>query len=69
MIFIRENAFQKVICKMGAVLLRYIKACEIIHILIKGCDVIAHPCPNFNGGLVKPPLMLWYGWEMTNRML
>ena len=24
-------------------------------------NVITHPCPNFNGGLVKPPLMLRYG--------
>ena len=28
-------------------------------------DVITHPCPNFNGGLVKPPLKLGYGWVTT----
>ena len=24
-------------------------------------DVITHPCPNFNGGLTKPPLKLGHG--------
>ena len=26
-------------------------------------DVITHPCPNFNGGLTKPPLKLQYGFN------
>ena len=25
-------------------------------------DVNVHPCPNFNGGLTKPPLTLGRGW-------
>ena len=32
-------------------------------------DIITHPCPNFNGGLVKPPLMLGHGWLITSHDL
>ena len=32
-------------------------------------DIITHPCPNFNGGLVKPPLMLGHGWLLTSHDL
>ena len=28
-------------------------------------DVITHPCPHFNGGLVKLPLKLGHGWITT----
>ena len=28
--------------------------------------VIIHPCYNFNGGLIKPPLKLRYGWVNTS---
>ena len=27
--------------------------------------VISHPCPNFNSGLLKPPLKLGYGEVIT----
>ena len=30
--------------------------------------VITHPCPNFNGGLTTPPLMLWHGLVITSRV-
>ena len=30
-------------------------------------DIITHPRPNFNGGLVKPPLKLGHGWVITSR--
>ena len=31
----------------------------------KLCDITIHPNPKFNGGLTKPPLKLWHGWEIT----
>ena len=30
-------------------------------------DVITHPCPNFSGGLIKPPLKLGHGWIIICR--
>ena len=35
------------------------------YIHLKKLDIITHPCPNFNGGLVKPHLVLWHGWGIT----
>ena len=29
-------------------------------------DAITHPCPNFNGGLFKPPLKLAHGLVITS---
>ena len=29
------------------------------------CDLITHPCLNFNRSLTKPPLKLGHGWEVT----
>ena len=37
------------------------------YIRVKQWDIITHPCPNFNGGLVKPPLKLGHGWLITSR--
>ena len=31
-------------------------------------DVITHPCPNFNGSLVKLPLKLGHGWVITSHI-
>ena len=28
-------------------------------------DVTTHPCPNFNDGLIKPPMELGHGWIIT----
>ena len=28
-------------------------------------DMITHPCPNFSGGLNKPPSKLGHGWVIT----
>ena len=27
--------------------------------------IMTHPCPNFSGGLTKPPLKLGHGWEIA----
>ena len=35
------------------------------HILVKRWDLITHPCPNFSGGLVEPPLELGHGGVIT----
>ena len=35
---------------------------SIDYIHVKQWDVITHPCPNFNGGLVRQPLMSGHGW-------
>ena len=35
---------------------------------IKLWDALCHPCPNFNGGLIKPPLKLGHGWVITSHM-
>ena len=32
-------------------------------------DAITHPCPNFDGGLAKPPLKLGHGWVITSTVL
>ena len=32
-----------------------------------GWDIITHPCPNFSGGLAKPPLKLGHGWVIKFR--
>ena len=32
-------------------------------------NFIIHPCPNFNGGLVKPPLKLGHGWVNTYHVI
>ena len=40
-----------------------IRVCISSYIHVKQWDVITHPRPNLNGGLFKPPLKLWYGWE------
>ena len=48
-IFLNENKFR----------LRF----HIGHVKLWG--VITHPCPNFNGGLAKPPLKLGHGWVIT----
>ena len=36
------------------------------YINVRQWHVIAHPCPNFNGGLVKPPLKLRHGRADTS---
>ena len=33
---------------------------------VKQWDVDTHPCPNFNGGLIKPPLKLKHGWVIAS---
>ena len=34
-----------------------------VNIILKVWNIIIlHPLPNFNGGLVKPSLVLWHGW-------
>ena len=38
------------------------------YIHVKQWDVITHPCPNFNGGLIKPLLKLGHGWVITSQM-
>ena len=30
------------------------------------CDIFTHPCPNFHGGLAKPPLKLKQGFVITS---
>ena len=44
-----------------------ISVCIMIsnYVIMKGWDLITHPCPNFNGCLVKPPLKLRPGWLIT----
>ena len=36
------------------------------YIHVKQCDLITHLCPNFNGGLVKPPMKIGYGSVLTS---
>ena len=31
---------------------------------VKQRDIITHPCHNFNGGVITPPLKLGHGWEL-----
>ena len=38
------------------------------YIHVKQWDVITHPCPNFNSGLVKPLLKLGHGWVITSHI-
>ena len=40
--------------------------CNCIH--IKLWDIITHPCPYFNGGLIKPPLKLAHGWVISSHV-
>ena len=32
-------------------------------------DAITHPCPNFNGGLFKPPLKFVHGWVIASHWI
>ena len=34
------------------------------YIHTKPWDAITHPCPNFNDGLAKLPLQIWYGYAI-----
>ena len=36
------------------------------HIYVKQWDINIHPCPNFNGGFVKPPLKFGCGWVIAS---
>ena len=35
------------------------------YVHVKQYDTISHPCSNFNGGLIKPPLKLEHVWINT----
>ena len=36
------------------------------YIHVNHWDVITHPCRNFNGGWIKPPLKLGHGWVIAS---
>ena len=36
---------------------------------VKQPDAITHPCPDFQGSLVKPLLKLWHGWVITYKTM
>ena len=38
------------------------------YILLKQWNIITHPCPNFSGVLVKPPLKLGHGWVIISHI-
>ena len=38
------------------------------NIHVKCLDVITHPCPSFNGGVVELLLELEHGWAITSHI-
>ena len=50
------------------ILLIVFRVCICEYIQLKQWDIITHPCPVFNAGLIYLPVNLNYGWVLTSHV-